>query len=234
MLKIEGLNKSFGKNHILKDINLSLEKGEIAALMGPNGSGKTTLLKSILGLSIPESGKIFVNNMDTSGNFLYRNFIGYMPQIANYPENLRVKELFEIVKDIHSNNEFRDEELIESFKMKDIYGKSFGQLSGGFKQRVSGTIAFIFDPELLILDEPTASLDPLSNEIMKHKILKAKQKNKTVLVTSHTLSEADELADRLIYMLEGKIILDKPVSEIKNGSGGIKLGAAVKKFIGEM
>jgi Cu-processing system ATP-binding protein len=176
MIEIKDIQMSYGKFKALNGIDLKLEKGQVAALMGPNGSGKSTLLKSILGLVIPESGKILVNGEDTKDQFLYRNNIGYMPQIANYPENLKVKELFKIVKDIRSRYKDLDEELIESFKIHEIYEKYFGQLSGGYKQRVTASLAFLFDPEILILDEPTASLDPLSTEILKDKNFRYKEK----------------------------------------------------------
>ena len=203
MIEIKDIQMSYGKFKALNGIDLKLEKGQVAALMGPNGSGKSTLLKSILGLVIPESGKILVNGEDTKDQFLYRNNIGYMPQIANYPENLKVKELFKIVKDIRSRYKDLDEELIESFKIHKIYEKYFGQLSGGYKQRVTASLAFLFDPEILILDEPTASLDPLSTEILKTKILDTKKRDKLLIISSHIISEMDELADRIVYLLDG-------------------------------
>ncbi|MBP9191644.1 MAG: ABC transporter ATP-binding protein [Ignavibacteria bacterium] len=232
MIEIKDIQMSYGKFKALNGIDLKLEKGQVAALMGPNGSGKSTLLKSILGLVIPESGKILVNGEDTKDQFLYRNNIGYMPQIANYPENLKVKELFKIVKDIRSRYKDLDEELIESFKIHKIYEKYFGQLSGGYKQRVTASLAFLFDPEILILDEPTASLDPLSTEILKSKILDTKKKDKLLIISSHIISEMDELADRIVYLLDGSVKLNLPVKDIKNGSGE-RLGKAITRVLQE-
>ena len=232
MIEIKDIQMSYGKFKALNGIGLKLEKGQVAALMGPNGSGKSTLLKSILGLVIPESGKILVNGEDIKEQFLYRNNIGYMPQIANYPENLKVKELFKIVKDIRSRYKDLDEELIESFKIHEIYEKYFGQLSGGYKQRVTASLAFLFDPEILILDEPTASLDPLSTEILKSKILDTKKKDKLLIISSHIISEMDELADRIVYLLDGSVKLNLPVKDIKNGSGE-RLGKAITRVLQE-
>ncbi|HMQ69705.1 MAG TPA: ABC transporter ATP-binding protein [Ignavibacteria bacterium] len=230
MIEIKDLHMSYGKFKALKGIDLKIEKGQVAALMGPNGSGKSTLLKSILGLVIPESGKILISGTDIKDGYLYRNNVGYMPQIANYPENLKVRELFDIVKDIRNGFKKTDEELIEKFKIHEISEKYFGQLSGGYKQRVTASIAFLFDPEILILDEPTASLDPLSTEIIKTKILETKKKDKLIIISSHIISEMDELAGRIIYLLDGSVKLNLPVKDIKNGSGE-RLGKAITRVL---
>lgn len=232
MIEIKDIRMSYGKFRVLNGIDLMLGNGQAAALMGPNGSGKSTLLKSILGLVIPESGKIIVNGQDTKNQYLYRNNTGYMPQLANYPENLKVKELFNIVKDIRNRYKNLDEELIEKFKIHEIYDKYFGQLSGGYKQRVTASLAFLFDPEILILDEPTASLDPLSTEILKSKISDTKKKDKLIIISSHIVSEMDELADRIIYLLDGSVRLNLPVKDIKNGSGE-RLGKAITRVLQE-
>jgi len=230
MIEINDLCMRYGKFTALKEIDLKLEKGQVIALMGPNGSGKSTLLKSILGLVVPESGSIRVDGVDIKDKYLYRNNIGYMPQIANYPENLKVKELFHIVKDIRTDISEKDEELLLKFKINEISEKYFGQLSGGYKQRVTAAIAFLFDPQILILDEPTASLDPFSTEIIKSKILDSKKDNKLIIISTHIISEMDELADRIVYLLDGKVNLDMNVKDIKNGSGE-KLGKAITRVL---
>ncbi len=230
-IELKNLCKSFGKIQVLKNIDLELKSGEVTALMGPNGSGKTTLLKSILGLVIPDSGNICVNNKDIRNDFIYRNLIGYMPQIANYPENMKVRELFAIVKDLRGSKEATDEELIENFRLNDITDKNFGQLSGGYKQRVTGALAFLYHPAIMILDEPTASLDPLSSEIMRNKILNEKKKDKIIMISSHITSEVETLADRLIYILDGKIIINKTLKELKNGSEELKLGKTLTAIL---
>ncbi|MBK9332560.1 MAG: ABC transporter ATP-binding protein [Ignavibacteria bacterium] len=230
MIRTEKLKKKYGRFEVLKDIDINLAQGQVTGLMGPNGSGKSTFLKSILGLVIPDSGKIFVKEKDIKNKFDYRKYIGYMPQTANYPENLKVKELFKIVKDIRTDKKDYDYELYENFRIGETENKFFGQLSGGYKQRVTAAVAFLFDPEILILDEPTSSLDPVSVEILKEKIIKSKTDGKLVLVCSHLVPDVSELADRLVYLLEGKILFDKLIPEIVNGSGGT-LGQSIKKII---
>ena len=231
MIELKKLGKTFGRKTVLKEIDLTFTAGEVIAVMGPNGSGKTTLLKTILGLVIPDTGMVYVNGEDCRKNFEYRKLIGYMPQIANYPENLKVKELFKIVRDIREKNSINDEELIVSFKLQEIMEKNFGQLSGGYKQRVTGAIAFLFHPQILILDEPTASLDPLSNEIMRDKIHRERDKNKLIIMTSHIISEAEELADRIIYIIDGEIVINKLLSELKNGSIEFSLNQKISSVL---
>lgn len=230
MIRTEKLYKSYGKYEVLKSIDINLDKGQITGLMGPNGSGKSTLLKSILGLVIPDSGKIYVKDEDIKNKFDYRKYIGYMPQIANYPENLKVKELFKIVKDIRTDVKEYDVELFENFKLGEIENKNFGQLSGGYKQRVTAAIAFLFRPDILILDEPTSSLDPVSTEILKDKILKSKSDGRLVIVCSHLVPEVSELADRLIYLIEGKILFNDKISNLINGSGET-LGKSISRLL---
>ena len=169
MIRIENINKRFKKLHALNGINAQFKKGQVISLIGPNGSGKTTLIKSILGLVKPESGNIYFNDESISETVEYRNHIGYMPQIGRYPDNMKIGQLFQMIKNIRSQKEW-DEELFYRFKLDTILDKSMKALSGGTSQKVSAALAFLFNPDVLILDEPTAGLDPLSSEILKEKI----------------------------------------------------------------
>jgi Cu-processing system ATP-binding protein len=231
LIEIKSLKKSFDKNIVLKGIALTLGSGSIVAIMGPNGSGKTTLLKCVLGLVKPDSGEIKVKGLDITSGSEYRKFIGYMPQTPRYPENLKVKELIKMLKDISGGNNSYDEELIEELKLEKIYNKQFGTLSAGTKQRVSSSLAFLFNREIVILDEPTAGLDPVSAEMVKEKIVKEKNNGKLVIITSHITSEVEKLAERLIFLLEGNIHLDSPVEELKKSTGETDLNKAIAKLM---
>ncbi len=232
MIQIKNLKKSFDKKQeILKGIDLELFKGSITAIMGPNGSGKTTLLKCVLELVRPSSGEITVNRISTKNNCEYRKFIGYMPQTPRYPENLKVKELIAMLKDLKGNHNNYDEELIKELRLEEIYNKPVGTLSSGTKQRVSCAIAFLFSQEIIILDEPTAGLDPVSAEIVKAKILKEKQNGKLIIITSHIISEVEALADRIIFLLEGNVHIDSSVEELKQKTGEENLNRAIAGLI---
>ena len=228
MIRIEHINKKFRKLVALDDINAQFDKGQVISLIGPNGSGKTTLIKSILGMVKADSGKIFFNNEPINGDPSYRSHIGYMPQIGRYPDNMKVGQLFKMLKNIRNvPDDNIDEELIDKFGLKKIFDKPMRTLSGGTRQKVSAALAFLFNPDVLILDEPTAGLDPLSSEILKEKILSEKEKNKLILITSHVLSDLEDLTTDVIYMQEGKIMFTKSMSELKQETGEEKFGKAI-------
>ena len=226
MIRIENINKRFKKLHALNGINAQFKKGQVISLIGPNGSGKTTLIKSILGLVKPESGNIYFNDESISETVEYRNHIGYMPQIGRYPDNMKIGQLFQMIKNIRSQKEW-DEELFYRFKLDTILDKSMKALSGGTRQKVSAALAFLFNPDVLILDEPTAGLDPLSSEILKEKILSEKEKEKLILITSHVLSDLEDLTTDVIYMQDGKIMFTKSMIELKQETGEEKLAKAI-------
>ena len=226
MIRIENINKRFKKLHALNGINAQFKKGQVISLIGPNGSGKTTLIKSILGLVKPESGNIYFNDESISETVEYRNHIGYMPQIGRYPDNMKIGQLFQMIKNIRSQKEW-DEELFYRFKLDIILDKSMKALSGGTRQKVSAALAFLFNPDVLILDEPTAGLDPLSSEILKEKILSEKEKEKLILITSHVLSDLEDLTTDVIYMQDGKIMFTKSMIELKQETGEEKLAKAI-------
>lgn len=232
MIRIENINKRFKKLQALDQINASFEKGQVVSLIGPNGSGKTTLIKSILGTVRPDSGKIFVNGSPINGDPDYRSQIGYMPQIGRYPDNMRVGQLFRMMKNIRKvPDDALDTELIAKFNLHAIFEKPMRTLSGGTRQKVSAALAFYFDPAILILDEPTAGLDPLSSEILKEKIMREKKENKLILITSHILSDLDELTTHIIYLQEGKMIFMKDIGSLRRETGEDKLGKAIARVM---
>jgi len=218
MIEIKNLTKRFWKFDVLKSINLIIEGNQIVSLMGPNGSGKTTLIKAILGLVIPENGEITVNGINTKRDFKYRKSIGYMPQTACFPDNLKVSEVIQIIKEIRKNETEYDMELYEMLNIESFSDKKIFTLSQGMKQKVSCAITFLFNPSILILDEPTAGLDPISAEIFKNKLLSESEKGKLILFTTHILNEVKELSNRMIFLLDGEIMLEKKNERISSGS----------------
>ena len=231
MIEIKELQKKFGKFEVLKNINLSCKKGECIALIGPNGCGKTTLIKSVLGMVIPDSGTIHFNGNSVLGEYLYREKIGYMPQIGRYPDNMTIGQIIEMIKKIRNSSDDLDEDLLHAFELEKMFDKQMRTLSGGTTQKVSAVLAFLFNPDVLILDEPTAGLDPLAAEVLKEKIIKEKEKGKLILITSHLLSELDDLITEIIFMQEGKVHFHQKVEELKETTGEEKISKAIAKIL---
>jgi Cu-processing system ATP-binding protein len=231
MIEIKELQKKFGKFEVLKNINLSCKKGECIALIGPNGCGKTTLIKSVLGMVLPDSGTIHFNGNSVLGEYLYRERIGYMPQIGRYPDNMTIGQIIEMIKKIRNSSDDLDEDLLHAFELEKMFDKQMRTLSGGTTQKVSAVLAFLFNPDVLILDEPTAGLDPLAAEVLKEKIIKEKEKGKLILITSHLLSELDDLITEIIFMQEGKVHFHQKVEELKETTGEEKISKAIAKIL---
>ena len=231
MIEIKNIYKKFGKLEVLNNINLSFKKGECIALIGPNGCGKTTLIKSILGMVIPTKGDILFDQKSILKEFEYRENIGYMPQIGRYPDYMTVGQIIEMIKKIRNSEQVLDEDLIKSFELEKIVDKQMRTLSGGTTQKVSATLAFLFNPEVLILDEPTAGLDPLASEILKDKIIKEKEKGKLILITSHLLSELDDLITQIIYMQEGTVHFHQTIDDLLQSTNEQKISKAIAKIL---
>lgn len=233
MISINKVSKTFGKLRALDNINLDLLPGKSYALIGPNGSGKTTLIKSILGLVVPSSGEILFDRKSIAKDWLYRENIGYMPQIGRYPENMTIGQLIDMMKSIRKHPSQLDEQLIESFRLYKIYDKRVHALSGGTRQKVSAALAFLFNPPVLILDEPTAGLDPVSVEVLKEKILDEKTRGKLLLISSHILSDLDDLSTDVAYIYEGRVHYQNTIQALKNETGEKRLGKAIATMISQ-
>ena len=232
MVEITDLYKKFGKNEVLNGINLSIKEGGIFAVLGPNGSGKTTIIKSILGMVIPDTGSIKVFDTDVKTNSNYRHKIDYLPQIANFPSNLKVNELIRMIKDLRGATD-EDEKLVEKFKLEPFLNKKLGTLSGGTKQKVNIVLTFMFNSPIIILDEPTTGLDPISLIRLKDLIDAEKTKGKTILITSHIMSFVEEVADEIVFILEGKIYFKGSIAELKAKTNQQDLEHASAKILTE-
>jgi Cu-processing system ATP-binding protein len=204
MISVKNLSKSFGKNQVLKRIDVSFDQPGIISILGPNGSGKTTLIKSILGMVIPDSGEISFRDKDVLRKWSYRNEIGYLPQIARFPENLTVRELLRMIQNIRSREGDYDQ-LIDLFELHPFINKRLGHLSGGTRQKVNLVQTFMYDNPVIILDEPTTGLDPVSLINLKELLRKERAKDKIILITTHIMSFVEEMAEELVFLLEGKI-----------------------------
>ncbi len=234
MIVIENLYKKFGKVEVLKGIDLTIKsnpsKGGIFAVLGPNGSGKTTLIKTILGMVIPNKGTIYVDGKNILKKYYYRNDIDYLPQIANFPGNLTVDELINMIK-ILRPKPTNEEELIALFGLEEFLKQKLANLSGGTRQKVNLVLAFMFDSNLIILDEPTSGLDPVSMIHLKEIIQREKNKGKTILITSHIMSFVEEVADEIVFLLDGRIYFKGSIEQIQKETKQQNLEQAIATIL---
>ena len=231
MIELVNLCKKFGKIDALSQISLSLKNKVITAVVGPNGSGKTTLIKCILGLVSPSMGSIVIDSFNLDGSAEYRKLIGYMPQLPRFPDNLQLGEVILLVKSLRKSTVSQDEELVSLFGIKDDLHKRVRTLSGGTKQKLNAVIALMFNPGILILDEPTAGLDPVASISLKEKIRELSQNGTTVILTSHIISEIEDLSEEIIFLHEGAVLFQGTKTDLKGKVQSQNLEEAVARFM---
>lgn len=234
MIAATHLTKSFGRLRALDDFSVTMARGQSVLLIGPNGSGKTTFIKCVLGLVIPDKGGLTLDGESLLENPMPRRAIGYMPQIGRFPDHLKVGQIIEMMREIRrGTHERTDEDLIEAFEIARIAHKPARTLSGGTRQKVSACLAFLFDPDILILDEPTAGLDPVAAEILKEKVRAMRERDKLILLTSHILSDLDEITSDVMHLIEGRLQFYRPISELMEEHGETKLSRVVARIMRE-
>jgi Cu-processing system ATP-binding protein len=232
MIEVKKLYKKFGKNEVLKGLDLTIEGNGIFTILGPNGSGKTTLIKSILGMVLPDSGDITINGENVIKKWDYRKDIDYMPQIANFPSNLTVNELFSMIIDLRGS-EKRKDEIVKLFGLNEFLEKKLGTLSGGTRQKVNIVLSFMFDSPIIILDEPTTGLDPVSLIRLKDLLASEKEKGKTILITTHIMDFVEQISDQIVFILEGVIYFRGTVNELREKTNQPNIERAIASILSE-
>ena len=218
-VEILHLNKFIGKQHVLKDICLTINDGEVVGLLGPNGAGKSTLMKIMVGVWEGESEK----GKDENENFVLQvpKSIGFLPEQNPLYEDMYVREYLRFFVELRTHSHLSIshsqvvEDLIERVGLQREANKKIGQLSKGYRQRVGLAQAMIGDPELLILDEPTTGLDPNQLEDIRT-LIREMGEQRTIVLSTHILQEVKQMCNRVIIIDRGEIKVDKPISEIEN------------------
>jgi ABC-2 type transport system ATP-binding protein len=214
ILQVEGLNIYYGNFHAVRDISFHVLPGEIFGLLGPNGAGKTSTLSAVEGLLKPHSGSITIAGYDTHEKLLYaKAAIGVQLQATSFQPELTVNEILQLYAGIYgvSLDKKKLAEILKSIKLEETAGKKFRQLSGGQQQRVSLAIATLHDPKLVLLDEPTSGLDPQSRRQLWERMEAMREKDHSVLLTTHSMEEAEAVCDRIAIIDHGRLIaIDKP------------------------
>lgn len=231
MIRLSGLRKRFGQLDVLQGVDATFSTGRVTALVGPNAAGKTTLIKTILGLTRPDSGSISVNGGVVNGDVSYRRRIGYMPQIARFPGNLTAAELLSMLEKLRPDTPDPDRSLIETFSLEPELGKQLRNLSGGTKQKLNAVAAFLFYPDVLILDEPTAGLDPRASTALKDRILADRNLGRTFIITSHVMAELEEVADDVIFLSDGQVRFSGSLGDLKRTTRQINLERAIAELM---
>lgn len=214
-IRIENLNKHIGKQHVLKNVNLTIGDGEVVGLLGPNGAGKSTLMKIMVG--------VWEGDKQGTANMLVQvpKTVGYLPEQNPLYDDMYVREYLRFFVGLRiqgqssKNKDKIVEQLIERVGLTPEANKRVGQLSKGYKQRVGLAQAMIGDPELLILDEPTTGLDPNQLEDIRT-LIREMGKDRTVILSTHILQEVKQMCSRVIIIDHGEIKVDKPISEIED------------------
>jgi Cu-processing system ATP-binding protein len=183
---------------------------------------------------MPDGGEIKLDGERLAGNPSLRSRIGYMPQTGRFPDNMKVGQVFEMMQEIRRGTWRRlDEDLKDAFGIRDIAHQPMRTLSGGTRQKVSASLAFLFDPDVLVLDEPTAGLDPVAAEVLKEKVVAEKHRGKLILLTSHILSDLDEITTDVLFLIDGRLRFCRPIGELKAECGEDKLAKVIAKLMRE-
>jgi len=229
ILKVEHLSISYGSFKAVKDVSFNVRGGEIFGLLGPNGAGKTSTLSAVEGLLKPDSGKINVAGFDLKQDPLSaRANMGVQLQSTNFQPELKIPEILKLFAGVYglSIDDNKIKEVLRELKLEDAANKKFSQLSGGQQQRVSLYIATIQDPVLVLLDEPTTGLDPQSRRSLWERIEIIRDKGHGILLTTHSMEEAEAVCDRIAIIDHGSVIeVDTPqflIDKYKNDPEVIK------------
>ncbi len=231
MIHFHGVHKRFGRLAVLTGFDAKLSGGRITALVGPNGAGKTTLIKLLLDLARPDQGRITIDGVSPQERSDCRMTIGYMSQIAHFPPHLSGRDLLGVLTRLRGGAT-PDLSLAEAFDLGEAFDRPFGTLSGGTRQKVNAVLALAFRPKLLLLDEPTAGLDPVAARVLKDRLHAERRRGTTILITSHILPELEELADEVLFLSQGVAAWSGELTALRARTGEPTLERALVQLLG--
>jgi ABC-type multidrug transport system ATPase subunit len=216
MIQVEGLSKRFGKFAALDDVSFTVKEGEVYAFLGPNGSGKTTTLKSIVGLNVPSGGRVLINGLDTREHpKVIRQLLSYLPQRVVFPENQTAREILRFYCRLRKLPLQCADEGLERARFNGFSDKPVSEFSGGMVQRLGLAVIALPDAPILLLDEPTANLDPQGVKRFREFILSQREMGKTIIFSTHLLAEAEQLADRVGIFVSGKLAAEESIENLR-------------------
>jgi ABC-type multidrug transport system ATPase subunit len=217
MIQVRGLEKRFGSVTAIDRISFDVDPGETFALLGPNGSGKTTTLKCLAGLVIPSMGQIRINGIDLSSKpVACRTAISYLPQQVAFPEQVSAREVLDFYRRLRQLPVGRVETALEQCALGDAADRMVSEFSGGMMQRLGIAVAVLADAPILLLDEPTASLDPEGAAGFRAFLASLKELGKTIVFSSHVLSDVNLLADRVAILVSGRLRAVETIAALRN------------------
>jgi ABC-2 type transport system ATP-binding protein len=236
MIRIEALTKSYGTTQAVKGVSFEVQKGQVVGFLGPNGAGKSTTMRILAGSVNPTSGKAFVGDIDVTANpVAARKLIGYLPENNPLYDEMMVVEYLRFIADVPKDlRAARIKSAVERCGLTQVVSKDISQLSRGFRQRVGLAAAILHEPDLLILDEPTAGLDP--NQIVEiRNLIKELGREKTVILSTHILSEVQSTCSRVLIINEGRLVADDTPERLTTSSneGGNTLHVVVGHRLGQ-
>ncbi len=231
-IRIRSLTKAFGSVVVLDNVSLDFEAGRVTALLGPNGAGKTTLLKGVLGLVRPDGGSVLIDQTAIDAVGRYRESVGFMPQLPRFPSHMTGHELAAMLDSLRGFQGRADDELIDAFDLRDDLDKPFRTLSGGTRQKVNAALAFRYATPIMILDEPTAGLDPVASLALKDKVRRCRDEGRTQVITSHKLGELQALADDIVFLHEGRVQFTGSLEALLEETNRSTLEEAIAELMG--
>ena len=218
IISVQNVTKKYGSRTVLDRLSFQIPEGETVAIVGPNGTGKTTLLEILMTLRKADSGSVRIlgkNLSEQTAADEIRSRIGVMLQEGGMYLYIKLKEALELFASFYNVGREKIRELVEYFELEPYMNTKYNKLSGGWKQRFLLAIAFLHDPDLIFLDEPTTGLDPKATRLVWEKIRGGSQKDKTILVSTHSMEEVDKYCDRVIVLNNGRIVENDTPSRIK-------------------